>query len=88
MNDPGGRRIVPGMTDRADADDRLERRRLVRGLDAAELVYGERTDAAVKRLVRLHRAGKLSAVRVSERGDRWFSTVELERLLASAESDP
>ncbi len=48
---------------------------------AAERLYGENTNATRSRLMRLADRGELRVVRIGQRGDRWFATAELDRLL-------
>jgi len=60
--------------------------RLVRGGAAALRVYGKAGRAERRRLQRLAEAGVIGCVRVGERQDRWYSTAELDRLIASAET--
>ena len=63
------------------------RRRPLRATDAADYVYNDRSEATVKRLKRLEAAGQVRSVRVGGRGHRWFSTVELDGLMAAANDD-
>lgn len=67
--------------------DSSTRRRLVKPLDGAEIVFDERSAAAAKRLNRMADAGLIKCVRSGPRGDRLYSSAELEALVASAESN-
>lgn len=56
--------------------------RLMRLADASLVLYGESTLASKARVSRLVDSGRLRAVRVGQRGDRWVVGDSLKALLA------
>jgi hypothetical protein len=54
---------------------------------AAERLYGQNTTATRQRLIRLADSGQLRAIRIGARGDRWFASADIDRLLGGGSSD-
>lgn len=61
--------------------------RLLRVGEAAEYLFGEANHVTTTRLTRAADKGQLRCVRIGDRGDRWFSTADLDRWLYGNESE-
>jgi len=70
-----------------DMEPRTKAPRLQRLGHATEYVYGVNDEAGRSRLARMADRGELRVVRIGQRGDRWFATSELDRLLGLEQDD-